>query len=185
MKVKFTPMNVEHDIEPGQSVFDVAQKNGIFIKSVCNGVPNCAECRIRVTEGEDFTIPPNKPELGLIGTAYYVDQRRLSCQLQCFGDITVDLTEQEAKKGASSKKPRGYKGSNSHSKQDIVALEEAAPQDAAPQEAEESSGGRGRDRKRNRRGGKKPRGQAANRTGPSTGSSEKSDSSDGEGRGEE
>lgn len=97
MKVKFVPQNIECEIKPGQTVLHVAQDNGIYIKSVCRGVPSCAECRVRVLDGEHNVTPPASSELGLIGTGHFIDHRRLSCQLRCFGDITVDLTEQVEK----------------------------------------------------------------------------------------
>lgn len=106
MKVKFVPQNIEYEIKPGEPVLHLAQDHNIHIRSVCRGVPSCAECRVRVVAGEHNVIPPSKTELGLIGTAYFVDGRRLSCQLRCFGDITVDLTEQIDNQGAT-KKMRG------------------------------------------------------------------------------
>lgn len=97
MKVKFLPQEVEIEIEQGQTVMDLAHKNNIPIRSTCNGMPSCAECRVKVTDGDWNTNPPSRKELGLIGTGYYIDQRRLSCQMLCFGDITVDTTEQVEK----------------------------------------------------------------------------------------
>ena len=44
MKVRFVPQDVEFEISPDETVFDVAIKNGIYIKTVCNGVPSCADC---------------------------------------------------------------------------------------------------------------------------------------------
>lgn len=97
MKVKFLPQGIELEIQPNQTVMDLAHRNGIFIKSICNGVPNCAECRVKLVEGEYNVLHPSSKELSLIGSGHFIDQRRLSCQLYCFGDITVDLTEQEKK----------------------------------------------------------------------------------------
>ncbi|MEK7356077.1 MAG: 2Fe-2S iron-sulfur cluster-binding protein [Bdellovibrionota bacterium] len=94
MKVKFVPQNVEFEIKPGEPVLHVAQDHGIYIKSVCKGVPNCAECRIRIIDGEHNVLPPGTEELSLIGSGYFIDRRRLSCQLKCFGDIVIDMTEQ-------------------------------------------------------------------------------------------
>jgi ferredoxin len=107
MKVKFMPQNVEHEIAPNQSVLDVANEHKIYIKSVCRGVPSCAECRVRLIEGEYNVFPPMAKETNLIGTAYFVDQRRLSCQLRCYGNITVDLSEQIEKQQTTAKVPRG------------------------------------------------------------------------------
>lgn len=107
MKVKFVPQNIEVEIKPNESVLKVAQDHGIHIQSVCKGIPSCAECRVHIKEGETNVVPPLQPELELIGTAYYIDQRRLSCQLRCFGDVVVDLTEQIEKEHKSTKNPQG------------------------------------------------------------------------------
>lgn len=107
MKIKFIPQNIEFEINPGQSVLDLAQQNGIHIQSVCKGIPSCAECRVYVKEGDHNVMPPQPKELDLIGTAYFVDQRRLSCQLRCFGDVVIDLTEQIEKQNKSTKNPQG------------------------------------------------------------------------------
>lgn len=107
MKVKFVPQNIEFEIAPNKSVLDLANEHGVYIKSVCRGLPSCAECRVKVVEGEHNVVPPSAKELNLIGTAYFVDQRRLSCQLKCFGDITVDMTEQNEKQNQTVKRPRG------------------------------------------------------------------------------
>lgn len=106
MKVKFMPQNVEYEIAPGQSVMKLAHEKGLSIKSVCNGMPTCAECRVRIIEGEYNLMPPSSKEINLIGTGYFIDHRRLSCQMQCFGDVIVDLSEQE-EKSASVRRPQG------------------------------------------------------------------------------
>lgn len=97
MKVKFLPSDIELEMEPNLSVMELAHKHGIFIKSVCNGVPNCAECRVKIVEGEYNVLPPSSKELALIGSGHFIDQRRLSCQLYCFGDVVIDLSEQQKK----------------------------------------------------------------------------------------
>jgi ferredoxin len=140
MKVRFVPQNVEFDIQPNQSVMNLAQDNGLYIKSVCKGIPNCAECRVRIVEGEHNVLPPSSAELALIGTAYFVDRRRLSCQLRCFGNVTVDLNEQEEKRVSQGKRPRG-KGPRDASESFAVRgnmIDERAPQKpiAPPQQAQ-------------------------------------------------
>src|SRR6185437_15854942 len=95
------------EIAPGQSVLDLARQKNVFIKSICNGLPSCAECRVCLVEGEGNVLPPSLKELNLIGTGHFIDQRRLSCQLQCFGDVTVDLTEQNEKQKEGPRRPQG------------------------------------------------------------------------------
>lgn len=102
------PQNIEVDVDPSKSLMKIATENGLKIKSICGGVATCAECRVRIVEGENSIPEPSKLELNMIGTSYYIDGRRLSCQVHCFGSVTVDLTEQ-VNKVDTHKKVRGFK----------------------------------------------------------------------------
>jgi ferredoxin len=110
MKVKFLPQDVEYEIELNETVLHLAQRNDIHIQSVCKGLPSCAECRIQIKSGENNVPPPSSKEMNLIGTAYYIDQSRLSCQLRCFGDVVVDLSEQIEKEARAKERPVGPSG---------------------------------------------------------------------------
>jgi ferredoxin len=136
MRVKFIPQNIELEVTPDKSLLQIATENNIEIKSICKGVPSCAECRVRVVEGENNVLPPSKPEINLIGTSWRIDSRRLSCQLRCFGDVTVDLTEQLEKAESQTKKVRGFrsqKQTETHAIQDTMLLTEK-PDDKPPQQ---------------------------------------------------
>lgn len=140
MKVKFVPQNIEVQATPDKSLLQIATENNIEIRSICKGVPSCAECRVRIVEGESNVLPPGKPELALIGTSYYIDSRRLSCQVRCFGDVTVDLTEQVQRSENQSKKVRGFRSSKpmeSRAVQDTMILNEKI--DASLQSLREES----------------------------------------------
>jgi 2Fe-2S ferredoxin len=143
-KIKFLPQNVEVPVDPEKSLLKIAQENGIKIKSICNGTPSCAECRVKIVEGDQSVPPPSKAELNLIGTSYFLDGRRLSCQVRCFGSITVDLTEQ-VNKVDTQKKVKGVKFKDQkdiHAKQDTLILvddpkaakEQAPSQEGQPQQ---------------------------------------------------
>ncbi len=108
MKIKFIPQNIEADVDPSKSLMQIATEHGLKIKSICGGVATCAECRVKIVEGENSIPEPGKAELNMIGTSYYIDGRRLSCQVHCFGSVTVDLTEQ-LNKVETQKKVRGFK----------------------------------------------------------------------------
>ena len=95
MKIKFLPKNIEVDVNPEKSLLEIARENGIAIHSSCNGMCSCGDCRVFLKEGEHCVPAPTSEELKLIGQGHYVDQRRLACQLYCFGSVTVDLSEQE------------------------------------------------------------------------------------------
>ena len=66
---------------------------------------------MKVVEGESNLLPPSKAELNLIGTAWQLDSRRFACQMHCFGDVTVDLTEQIQRAESAKKNIRGFKSS--------------------------------------------------------------------------
>lgn len=109
MKIKFLPQNIEVEGNSNKTLLQIATENHLEIRSICKGVPSCAECRVKIVEGESNVLPPNKAELNLIGTNYRIDGRRLSCQVHCFGDITVDLNEQVEKAENQTKKIRGFR----------------------------------------------------------------------------
>jgi ferredoxin len=127
MKIKFIPQNIEVDVNPNKSVLNIALENGIQIYSICKGIPSCAECRIKIAEGESNVNKPSKAELSLIGSSYYIDGRRLSCQVRCFGPVTIDTSEQLNRQDNPSKKLRGFKSEKqyeSHAIMDTMILTE-------------------------------------------------------------
>jgi len=143
MKIKFLPTEVEVEGDPNKSLLQICTENKIEIKSICKGVPSCAECRVKIVSGEYNVLPPSKAELSLIGSSYFIDQRRLSCQVHCFGDVVVDIAEQIERGEMTSKKVRGFRLQNqkgaqaeSHAKQGTLVLEEnlAPPPPPPPQQ---------------------------------------------------
>jgi ferredoxin len=147
MKIKFVPTGKEIEGDPNKTLLQLCTENGIEIKSICKGVPSCAECRIRIVEGEYNVVPPTKAEMSLVGTNYFVDQRRLSCQVRCFGDVTVDLKEQIERSEIQNKKVRGFrapgqKGSQveTHAKQGTLVLEEGAVPHRNPEQRPHTPG---------------------------------------------
>lgn len=146
MKIRLHPINIELEGDPNKSLLQICNDNKIELKSVCKGVPSCAECRIKVLAGESNLIPPNKAELSLIGTSYYIDGRRLACQIHAYGDISVDITDHLDKEDNTNKKIRGFRaapGQTRESKavQGTLVLQE--PGEPAPVAREPRSGGAG------------------------------------------
>lgn len=130
MKIKFVPQNIEVDVNPNKSVMHLAMENGIQIHSICKGLPSCAECRVKIVEGENNVSKPTKAELNLIGTSYYIDGRRLSCQVKCFGPVTIDTTEQIERVDNPAKKIRGFKSQKQYESKavlDTMLLTETPP----------------------------------------------------------
>ena len=141
MKIKFLPQNIEVEGSPNKSLLQIATENQLEIRSICKGVPSCAECRVRIAEGDNNVLPPGKAELGLIGTSYFIDNRRLSCQVRCFGDVTVDLTEQVERAENQTKKIRGFRTNKqveSKAVNDTMLLNEKVEESQAQQQAPSS-----------------------------------------------
>ncbi len=107
MKIKFLPLNVEIEAPAGATLLSVAQANKIPIRSLCKGGMTCSECRVKILSGEGNLVAPSKAEIAVIGSTYYVDQRRLACQARPFGDVIVDITNHV--ESGDSKKPRGHR----------------------------------------------------------------------------
>lgn len=146
MKIKFLPTGQEIEGDPNKTLLQLCTENQIEIKSICKGVPSCAECRVKIVEGEYNVVPPSKVEMSLIGTNYFIDQRRLACQVRCYGDVTIDLKEQIERSEIQNKKVRGFrapgqKGSHveSQAKQGILVLEEAHAPKPHPKEAHQAN----------------------------------------------
>lgn len=160
MKVRFHPTNEEFEIEPNQSVLDLAQKNGVFIKTVCNGNATCAECRVKVKEGEENVLPPTSKEMALVGTGYFVDQRRLACQLRCFGDVVIDIEEQIERKNSGPKKVIGNRRmeEDSHAVSEMIMKEDHDLVEQVEKRAERQAK-QGHRHNKNKGGGGKNRGR--------------------------
>ena len=126
MKLKFLPKNIEVDIDSDKNVLEISRELGLNIQSSCNGICNCGDCRVFIKDGEANVLLPTEKELKLIGQGHYVDQRRLACQLYCFGDVVIDLSEQEERfsQGKISKdflkRAKKQTKEEVHSKDDIL-----------------------------------------------------------------
>lgn len=139
MKIKFMPQNVEADVDPSKSLMKIAMEAGLKIKSICGGVASCGECRVKIIEGDNSIPEPGKPELNLIGTSYFLDGRRLSCQVRCFGSVTVDLTEQ-LNKVDTQKKVRGFRSKDTKelsAVQDTMILSTKKPESPGSKDPKE------------------------------------------------
>lgn len=130
MKIKFLPTGQEIENDPNKTLLQLCTENHIEIRSICKGVPSCAECRVKIVDGEHNVLPPTKAEIGVVGSNYFIDQRRLACQVHCFGQVTVDITEQIERSETQNKKVRGFRAANqkgvieTHAKQGTMVLEE-------------------------------------------------------------
>ena len=95
-KITFLPSGVTIDVSPGTTVFHAAGRAEVPIASQCGGKCACALCRVKIVSGE-LISPMRWEEEGHMGNAFFITKQRLSCQLQVFGDVTIEVTEPEAR----------------------------------------------------------------------------------------
>jgi 2Fe-2S ferredoxin len=136
MKIKVLPQDIEFENDPNKTLLQQCHEQGIHINSLCKGQPRCAECRIKITQGDHNVMPPSAVEIGLLGNNYYLDGRRLSCQVRAFGNLTIDASEQVEREQSAHKKIRGFRPKDrqyqSHAVLDTLILDEKSEAPAAP-----------------------------------------------------
>lgn len=120
MKIKLVPTNQEIEVDPNKTLLQLCHENNVHINSLCKGQPKCAECRVKIVQGDHNILPPNSLEVGILGNNYYLDGRRLSCQVRAFGPITVDITEQVEREQNAHKKVRGFRSTNKQQSQAVL-----------------------------------------------------------------
>ena len=99
--IVFTPSGVRTTAEPGESVYDVALRAGVDIKSVCGGQGICKRCQcslqtgshakfgLSVTEDALFKLRP--AERKAIHDGDMADGLRLACRAKVMGDAVIDI----------------------------------------------------------------------------------------------
>lgn len=91
------PVTIDN-VEPGQSILEVALKNDIELHHNCGGVCACSTCHLYLEKGEDLVEELSDKEEDFIDRA--VNPRlssRLGCQcvlVEDGGDIVVTLPDQ-------------------------------------------------------------------------------------------
>ena len=89
------PNHVNLSVDTNTPVLEALRDEEIYIKSSCGGVASCSDCVIKVVEGADNCNPPPFEETRLLGNVFHITKERLSCQLKCTGDITIDISRHD------------------------------------------------------------------------------------------
>ena len=89
--ITFRPSGISVEVSAGTTVFAAAERAEIAIPSQCGGKCACALCRVCVLTADPAVSPMRWEEEGHLGNAFFVTRERLSCQLQVFDDITVEV----------------------------------------------------------------------------------------------
>lgn len=90
--VTFQPSGQTLEVEEGKALLTAAREAGIYIKSSCGGYATCADCVVKIMQGQDNLNTPPLDETKLIGNVFHITKERLSCQAMVTGPIEVDLS---------------------------------------------------------------------------------------------
>jgi ferredoxin len=91
-RVTFLPDGLTLDCADGESVFELARKNGLMIDTACVGKGSCGLCRVKIIAGEEWLPPFSKVETRHLGNVYFLTKVRLSCCCVVRGgDVTVEI----------------------------------------------------------------------------------------------
>ncbi len=86
--IVFEPERKRVNTPKGNTIFEVAKKAGVNIRSECGGKGSCGRCRVitrssvvlgKLTDAEKEYLSESEIELGY----------RLACQAKALGDVTV------------------------------------------------------------------------------------------------
>ncbi|MGQ4276540.1 ISC system 2Fe-2S type ferredoxin [Pseudidiomarina sp. E22-M8] len=87
------PEGTAVEAQDGETVLDVALRNGIGIEHACEKVCACTTCHVYVREGYDSLAEINDNEDDMLDKAWGLDpDSRLSCQARLNGkDLVVEI----------------------------------------------------------------------------------------------
>ncbi len=85
---KLTVSGVENQVESGQRLVLAIEGTGVDIGHRCGGNAKCTTCRVTISEGEPDTM--TEAEHAVLSEKGLVGQVRLSCQIICDHDMSVE-----------------------------------------------------------------------------------------------
>jgi 2Fe-2S ferredoxin len=93
-EVRVLPADVVFEVEPGQTVFQAAARDGYTWPTQCGGLADCGTCISNITEGVEHCLPPQDLERETMGRVrpgrhQHDPSFRLACCLQVTGPITL------------------------------------------------------------------------------------------------
>ncbi|OGO19920.1 MAG: hypothetical protein A2144_12800 [Chloroflexi bacterium RBG_16_50_9] len=85
-KVTFLPGNEEVEVDEGLTLFEAAEKAGVYINSLCGGQGLCGECRLQVVKGK---AKADKHAIGFFSKEEVLNGYVLACQTKVEDNLEV------------------------------------------------------------------------------------------------
>jgi ferredoxin, 2Fe-2S len=91
--ITFQPIGVTLPCAVGDSLFEIARRNGVPVATACNAKATCGLCRMKIVAGAEHLSAFNANEKKHLGNVYFITKERLSCQARLVGegDVTVEV----------------------------------------------------------------------------------------------
>ncbi|ELT42769.1 2Fe-2S iron-sulfur cluster-binding protein [Arthrobacter nitrophenolicus] len=106
--VRVLPSDISFNVQPGMTVFQAAETNGIWWPTLCNGSVECTRCYMEVLEGEEFVSPMDETERKALDRVRWQGgppgQERLACCAKINGDILVRRRSVRVREDADKRK---------------------------------------------------------------------------------
>jgi len=100
--INVLPGNKLIEVEDGANLRTALNSAGYKIKSKCGGCASCADCVVVIKEGDKNISDISFEEKQLLGNVFHITQERLSCQVEVFGNIVVDVSAHIEKKAVKT-----------------------------------------------------------------------------------
>ncbi len=85
-KVRFLPDGKEVEVDEGTTLFDAAEKAGVYLNSLCGGEGVCGNCRVQITGGQ---AKPDKGSLTFLSKEEIQSGYVLACQTKITDNLEV------------------------------------------------------------------------------------------------
>jgi uncharacterized 2Fe-2S/4Fe-4S cluster protein (DUF4445 family) len=90
-KVTFLPDQKEVEVDEGVTLFEAAEKAGVYLNSLCGGEGVCGNCRVQITKGK---AKADKHSLAFLSKEEIQNGYVLACQTQVKDDLEVVIPPQ-------------------------------------------------------------------------------------------
>ncbi len=91
-KIMFIKNKPDIEVPMGANLMQSLLGAGLPVASSCNGDGVCSKCRIKIIDGQKNLSEINDTELILKEQNSLGKELRISCQVEIFGDVTVDAS---------------------------------------------------------------------------------------------
>lgn len=93
-KITIFPLRQVIEAQPGETIMEAAQANGLYWPTTCGGEGTCTSCACNIDDGADDLEPMGRGEMKTLASEFgsgiiRYHRVRLACQARVWADVTV------------------------------------------------------------------------------------------------